>query len=162
MTPKTDAPVRALPVNRSAGRPHKGLELDWELVEEFLVNFLRDEVTGRKGFEKGIVALSGGVDSAVTAYLAVRAFGPENVVALRLPYRSSNPDSLAHAQLVVEALGIHSETIDITGAVDGYAENVAGMTAHRKGNLMARVRMMITFDKSEEFGALPLGTGNKT
>ncbi len=138
------------------------LELDCELLERFLVAFLRDEVARRKGFENALVALSGGVDSAVTAYLATKAFVPAHVHALRLPYRSSSPESLAHAQLVVDALGIHAETVDISAAVDGYAESVTAMSAQRKGNLMARVRMMIGFDKSEEHGALQLGTGNKT
>ncbi|MBS3933985.1 MAG: NAD+ synthase [Truepera sp.] len=131
------------------------------MLTDFLVTFLRDEV-GRKGFSKVLVALSGGVDSAVTCYLAANAFGPQQVYALRLPYQSSSPDSLEHAQLVIEALGIHSRTIDITAAVDGYAKLVADMTPHRKGNLMSRVRMMIGFDQSLALNALPLGTGNKT
>ncbi|MBS3967949.1 MAG: NAD+ synthase [Truepera sp.] len=131
------------------------------MLTDFLVTFLRDEV-GRKGFAKVLVALSGGVDSAVTCYLAAKALGPQQVYAIRLPYQSSSPDSLMHARLVIEALGIHSQTIDITGAVDGYAKQVAEMTPHRKGNLMSRVRMMIGFDQSLALNALPLGTGNKT
>jgi NAD+ synthase len=131
------------------------------MLTDFLVAFLRDEVA-RKGFSKVLVALSGGVDSAVTCYLAARAFGPEQVYALRLPYQSSSPDSLLHAQLVIEALGVHSQTIEITATVDGYAKVITGMTPHRKGNLMSRVRMMICFDQSQALGALPLGTGNKT
>jgi len=143
------------------GRPQQLLELNLEMLTDFLVTFLRDEVT-RKGYHQVLVALSGGVDSAVTCYLAARAFSPTKVHALRLPYRSSSPDSLMHAQLVIEALGIHSQTIEITAAVDGYAKLVEGMTPHRKGNLMSRVRMMIGFDQSLALNALPLGTGNKT
>lgn len=151
----------SVPLIRANGRPQKLLELNYAILTDFLVTFLRDEVT-RKGYERVLVALSGGVDSSVTCYLAAKAFGPKNVYALMLPYRSSSPDSLAHAELVVKALGIHSEVIDITAAVDGYASRVADMTPHRKGNLMSRVRMMIGFDKSVALGALPLGTGNKT
>jgi NAD+ synthase len=83
------------------------------------VAFLRDEVTRRKGFQRVVVPLSGGVDSAVTCYLAVRAFGAENVHALRLPYRTSHPDSLRARPARDRRLGIPSETVDITGMVDG-------------------------------------------
>lgn len=162
MKEATLAPPSAVKVRRFDGRPQRSLELNCALVTEFLLAFLRDEVARRKGFTRVVVALSGGVDSATTTYLAARAFGPENVIALRLPYRSSSPASLEHAQLVIDALGVRSETIDISAAVDGYAAQVPSMTAHRKGNVMSRVRMAIGFDKAAEHGALPLGTGNKT
>ncbi len=151
----------SVPLIKANSRPQQLLELNYAMLTDFLVAFLRDEVT-RKGFAKVLVALSGGVDSAVTCYLAAKAFGPKQVYAIRLPYRSSSPDSLEHAQLVIEALGVHSQTIDITGAVDGYAKLVKEMTPHRKGNLMSRVRMMIGFDQSLALNALPLGAGNKT
>jgi len=154
--------VSEIPVIRAEGRPRKSLSLDLPVTTDFLVAFLRDEVTRRKGFKRVVVPLSGGVDSAVTIYLAVRAFGAENVHALRLPYRSSHSDSLAHAQLVIDDLGVPSETVDITGMVDGYAVLVPSMTPHRKGNVMARSRMVVAFDKAAELGAVHLGTGNKT
>lgn len=160
--PQRTETTDGLKIIRSSGRPHKTLELDLGTVTDFLVTFLRDEITRRKGFGRVVVALSGGLDSAASAYLAARAFGPDHVHALRLPYRTSNPESLEHAQLIIDDLGLPSETIDISGAVDGYAGNVENMTPHRRGNLMSRVRMMIGFDKSEEYNALPLGTGNKT
>jgi NAD+ synthetase len=161
---------------RAAGRPAGGglpagaarpaadpLAIDGALVEQWLVEFLREEVKGRRGFTRVVVGLSGGVDSAVTAYLAARALGSENVWGFMLPYRTSSPESLAHAQLVVRALGIESRTVDITAAVDGYvgaAEPEAD--ASRRGNVMARVRMIVLFDQSAKLHALALGTGNKT
>lgn len=151
-----------VPILRAEGRPRKSLKLELPVTTDFLVAFLRDEVGRRKGFSRVVVPLSGGIDSAVTIYLAVRAFGAENVHALRLPYRTSNPDSLAHAQLVIDDLGVPSETVDITGMVDGYAASVSSMTPHRKGNIMARARMVVAFDKAAELGAVHLGTGNKT
>lgn len=146
----------------SAGRPQKSLALDMDTVTAFLINFLQEEVTRRKGFTKVVVALSGGLDSSVSTYLCARAFGAENVIALCMPYATSAQESLEHAQLVIDDLAIKAETIDITAAVDGYAAAVASMNAHRKGNVMARVRMLVMFDKAFEHYALPVGTSNKT
>jgi NAD+ synthetase len=137
------------------------LTIDAALVERWLVQFLRDEAKQR-GFTKGIVALSGGVDSAVTAALAARAFGPKNVTGVRLPYEKSSKDSLTHAKDVIDALGIESRTIDISPAVNGYLQNEPKADATRRGNVMARVRMLALFDLSAALGAMPLGTGNKT
>lgn len=137
------------------------IDIDPKLTTEWLVAFLRDEME-RRGFEKVVVALSGGVDSACSTYLAARALGPENVIAVRLPYKASSPDSLAHAQLVIDDLGIESETIEITDAVDGYLRNEPDADVIRRGNVMARMRMIALFDMSAKHGALPVGTGNKT
>jgi NAD+ synthetase len=137
------------------------LEIDAKMVEEWLVHFVREEAHQR-GYTKALVALSGGVDSAVTAAIAAKALGPKNVTAVRLPYKKSHPDSLAHAQLVIDALGIQSRTIDITGAVDGYLAHEPDADATRRGNVMARVRMIAIFDLSARDDAIPLGTGNKT
>jgi NAD+ synthetase len=109
-----------------------------------------------------VVGVSGGVDSAVTATLAARALGPENVIGVRLPHCTSSADSLAHAQLVIGALGITGRTVDITAAVDGYLAQGSETDAARRGNVMARMRMIALFDLSAEYHALPLGTGNKT
>ncbi len=158
---KTKPAQQGVPIIRSEGRPQKILDLNLEMVTDFLVAFLRDEV-GRKGFERVIVPLSGGIDSATTAYLAARAFGGANVHALRLPYRTSDSASLEHAKLIIDALNLSHETIDISDAVDGYADKVPTMTPHRKGNIMARERMIIAFDKGLEYSAIHLGTGNKT
>ena len=161
---------------RAAARPERGaglahatppaadpLAIDCALIERWLVEFLREEVKQRRGFERVVIGLSGGVDSAVTAFLAARALGPDNVWAFMLPYRTSSPESLAHAKLVVDALGIHSRTVEITGAVDGYvAQAEPDADASRRGNVMARVRMIVLFDQASKLHALPLGTGNKT
>ncbi|HXV86365.1 MAG TPA: NAD+ synthase, partial [Gemmatimonadales bacterium] len=139
------------------------LALDPELVERWLVAFLRDEVVYRRGFAKGVVGLSGGVDSSVVAYLATRALGPAAVLGLRLPYRTSSADSGEHASMVADALGIRMETVDITPAVDGYV-NAAdpALDTRRLGNVAARTRMIALFDLAAKHHALPLGTGNKT
>ena len=137
------------------------LDIDAPLVEQWLVSFIRDEMR-RRGFERAVVGLSGGVDSAVTTYLAARALGPSNVVAVRLPYRTSSPASLEHAQLIIDALGVETRTIDISAGVDGYLANEPDADPARRGNVMARLRMIALFDLSSRYRALPLGTGNKT
>jgi NAD+ synthetase len=139
------------------------LEIDPDLTRRWLVEFLRDEVRRRRGFEKVVLGLSGGVDSSLVAFLAAEALGAENVVGVRMPYRTSSPESLEHAQLVVSALGIQVRTVDISAAVDGLAAAIGG--AHdpgRLGNIMARARMITLFDLSAAERALPVGTGNKT
>ncbi|MGH7646087.1 MAG: NAD+ synthase [Gemmatimonadales bacterium] len=138
------------------------LAIDVELARRWLVSFLKDEVVVRRGFTRGIVGLSGGVDSALTAFLAAEALGRENVIGVRMPYRTSSPDSLAHAQLVIDQLGIPAETTDVSAAVDGYLQQVGDEDPHRRGNVLARQRMIVLFDLSAKHRALPLGTGNKS
>jgi NAD+ synthetase len=143
----------------AAGPPP--LDIDPELTAKWLVAFLREEFE-RRNFERAVVGLSGGVDSAVTTFLAAEALGADNVLAVRMPYRTSSPDSLAHAQLVIDATGVKSRTIDISPAVDGYLSNEADADPARRGNVMARERMIVLFDQSAKCHALPVGTGNKT
>jgi len=137
------------------------LEIDTELTASWLVAFLREEFE-RRGFAKAVIGVSGGVDSAVTAWLAAQALGPGNVVGIRMPYRTSNPESLSHAQMVIDELGIDSRTIDISPAVEGYLSNETDADPGRRGNVMARERMIVLFDQSAKYTALPVGTGNKT
>jgi len=137
------------------------LEIDPALTADWLTTFLREELHSR-GFEKGVVGISGGVDSAVTAFLAARALGASNVIGLRLPYRTSSPESLEHAQLVIDALGIEARTVEISAAVDGYLANEPDADPARRGNVMARMRMIALFDMAAKYRALPIGTGNKT
>lgn len=138
------------------------LEIDAPLAKRWLIEFLRDELTRRRGFEKAVIGLSGGVDSALVAYLAAEALGPQNVTAIRMPYRTSSAESLDHAQLVIDALGIESRTVDISAAVDGMVAAIGDTDPARKGNIMARCRMIVLFDLSAKLRALPLGTGNKS
>src|SRR6185295_16525367 len=141
------------------------LAIDPDLARRWLTSFLKDEVVRRRGFTKGIVGLSGGVDSSLTAFLAVEALGKENVIGVRMPYRTSSPESLEHAELVIQTLGIQSVTIDITAAVDGYLSQVVNngdVDPTRRGNVMARERMIVLFDLSAKYKALPIGTSNKS
>ncbi|HTC24598.1 MAG TPA: NAD+ synthase [Gemmatimonadales bacterium] len=145
------------------GEAKAPLEIDAPLTRRWLVDFIRDEVVRRRGFKNVVIGLSGGVDSSLVAHLAVEALGKENVLGVRMPYRTSSPDSLAHAQLVIDGLGIPSTTVDISGAVDGLVTALGGQCdPARKGNIMARARMITLFDLSAVHHALPLGTGNKT
>ena len=139
------------------------LDLDVELVEQALIEFIREEVCRRRSFERVVVGVSGGVDSAVSLVLASRALGPENVFGFRLPYRTSSQESLDHAGLVLDATGAHERTIEISDPIDAYVERYeTDISPMRKGNLMARLRAVILFDQSARLGALPLGTGNKS
>ncbi len=137
------------------------LDINAPLVEQWLVQFIRDEMA-RRGFTKAVIGLSGGVDSAVTTYLAARALGPSNVLAVRMPYKASSSDSLSHAQFVIDALGIEHRTMEITAAVDGYLQQEPDADPARRGNVMARTRMITLFDLSAKHRGVPLGTGNKT
>ena len=139
------------------------IAIDPDLVTEWLVRFLRDEMMERRGFKHAVIGLSGGVDSALTAALCARALGPENVTGFLLPYRTSSPESTAHATLVAERLGIGTRTVDISDAVDGYLErHEPDADPTRRGNVMARMRMIVLFDQSARLRALPIGTGNKS
>ncbi|MYB77188.1 MAG: NAD+ synthase [Chloroflexi bacterium] len=137
------------------------LDLNLPLTKEILHSFVRNEVH-KFGFTRAVLNLSGGIDSALSAYLAAGALGPANVLALLLPYRESNPDSQADAETVVEALGIPSKLMDITPLVDPYFAEFADMDVKRRGNVMARARMIVLYDQSVAFNSLPLGTSNKT
>jgi len=133
---------------------------DYEIVAQRIVDFIRSTLKGA-GRAKLVVGLSGGLDSAVAAALAVQAIGALNVRALNMPYRTSAPESLTDAQKFAEKLAISFEVVDISPIVDAYIPRHPQMSAIRRGNLMARARMMVLFDDAHE-DALVLGTGNKT
>jgi NAD+ synthetase len=142
--------------------PLAALAIDGAVTTAWLQAFLRDEMLTRRKIDRAVLGLSGGIDSAVVAYLCARALGPQNVYAIRMPYRTSSADSLHDAQLVIDALGINAQTIEISDAVDGYLRYAPDADARRRGNVMARMRMLTLFDQSAALGALPVGTGNKT
>ncbi len=107
------------------------------LVEDILVRFLRTEA-GKFGFRKAILGLSGGIDSAVSCALSAKAFGPENVLAVMMPYKTSNPASEADALRVVKSTGVVSRKVEITEMVDGYINQHDVANPTRRGNVMAR------------------------
>ena len=137
------------------------LDLNLKEVHSELVEFLRESFK-KAGFSKAVLGLSGGIDSALVAYLLRDALGKENVLAIMMPYKSSNPDSLNHAKLVVEDLKINSKTIEITDMIDAYFKNEKEASSLRMGNKMARERMSILFDYSSKENSLVVGTSNKT
>jgi len=131
------------------------------LLSRILVSFIRNEVE-KVGVHRVVVGLSGGVDSSLSCMLAVEALGSENVLGLMMPYKSSNPESLAHAEMVAKQCSIASLTIEITPQIDSYFERFPDADQKRRGNKMARERMTILYDHSARWNGLVLGTSNKT
>lgn len=139
------------------------LQLNSALVADWLVRFLRDECLRRRRIGRAVIAVSGGVDSAVTAYLARLAFGGQGVVALYMPYTISSPESRVHAERVCSLLEVELREIDITAMVDGYVRNCEPeISPLRLGNVCARARMTVLYDQAAKIGALPIGTSNKS
>lgn len=139
----------------------KALEINTDLVRRILTSFVREELT-KVGYTRAVVGVSGGIDSAVTCAITAEALGPENVLAVRMPYRTSSPASLADAQLLIDQLGVPSETVEITPMVEPLFARFPDMDQRRRGNVMARQRMIILYDLSEAWHGLVVGTGNKT
>jgi len=137
------------------------LHINTDLAKKIVVSFIRDGVS-KVGFRKAVLGLSGGIDSALVLFLAVEALGAENVVGVRMPYRSSSEGSLSDAQKAIDQLGIESMTIPITPMVEPLMEQFPDMSSMRKGNIMARQRMIVLYDQSAAQQALVIGTSNKT
>ncbi|RJP52141.1 MAG: NAD+ synthase [Anaerolineaceae bacterium] len=137
------------------------LSINTDLAREILTGFIRSEVT-RIGMSRVVVGLSGGLDSALSCALAAEALGAENILAVRMPYKASSRDSLEHAQQLIDQLGVQSKTIEITDMVEPLFKLDPGISKIRKGNIMARERMIVLFDQSEVFKGLVIGTSNKT
>jgi len=137
------------------------LSIDAEWTTRLLTRFIARELE-RTGRDRLVLGLSGGIDSAVAAHLAARAIGPERVFALLMPYRSSSPDSLTDARAVVDQLGLRHEQLDISPIVDAAVRVAGELPPLRSGNVMARTRMILLFDRSARHEALVLGTSNKT
>jgi len=137
------------------------LEINSKLVEKILTIFIKEEVL-KTGLKKVVLGLSGGVDSSLSAFLAVKALGKENVCGIIMPYKISSKESLDDALEVVKALGIQHKIIEITPMIDSYFSAYPDASNLRRGNKMARERMTILYDHSAFFSSLVLGTSNKT
>src|SRR5512139_2926705 len=116
------------------------LTINTNVARQILTGFIKSELT-RVGFSRAVIGLSGGIDSALSFALAVEALGAENVLGVRMPYKSSSADSLEHAQLLIDQYQTPSETIEITDMVEPLFHHDLQMTKQRKGNIMARARM---------------------
>jgi len=137
------------------------LSINTDLAREILTGFIKSEIT-RVGMSRAVIGLSGGIDSALSCVLAVEALGAENVLAVRMPYKASSQDSLDHAQLLIDQLGIPNKTIEITDMVEPLFKLDPQISKMRMGNIMARERMIVLYDQSEVFKGLVIGTSNKT
>jgi NAD+ synthase len=166
--------IGALPVD-AAGKPlfelPDELAIDTDVARRVIAGFIRSQLS-QAGFERCVLGLSGGIDSALVAYLVAEAIGPDKLLSVLMPYRTSSPASRGDAETIVADLGCASELVDITAMVDGYfgagdvdgagGEGARDASALRRGNLMARMRMSVLYDQSVVFGGLVVGTGNKT
>ncbi len=149
------------------------LAIDTDVARRVIAEFIRGQLR-QAGFERALLGLSGGIDSALVAYLVAEAIGPEQLLCLMLPYRTSAATSRADAESVIQRLGCSSDLVEISPMVDAYfgsAESGAagaagpeGLTASalRRGNVMARIRMTVLYDRSVTWGGLVVGTSNKT
>jgi len=137
------------------------LSINTDLTIKILTGFIKTELN-RVGFKRTLMGVSGGIDSAVSLYLSAKALGPENVLAVRMPYKTSPPDTLEDAQTMIDDLGVQSMTVEITDMVDPLIDHYEDMTKLRAGNIMARMRMIVLYDQSVPFKGLVMGTSNKT
>ncbi len=145
----------------TANRHTADLALNPSIVKKILVEFVRDE-TRNAGFQKGVIGLSGGVDSALAAFISAEALGPENLLGVMMPYKSSHPQSQRDAELVAKQLDIKTEMVEITPMVDPLLDHSRISDRVRAGNIMARQRMIVLYDRSSRDHALVIGTSNKT
>jgi len=137
------------------------LSIHTDLAIKILTAFVKSEIT-RVGLTRAVIGLSGGIDSALSCALAAEALGPENVLAVRMPYKTSSADSLTDAEKIATCFGVQMKTIEITPMVAPMIQLDPQMSNVRKGNLMARARMIVLYDQSEAFKGLVVGTSNKT
>jgi NAD+ synthase len=137
------------------------LSIDTDVARRVIAEFIRGQLR-QAGFERLVLGLSGGIDSALVAYLVAEAIGAERLMCVLMPYRTSSPASQADAEAVVKALGAASMLVDISPMVDGYFADRPDASPLRRGNFMARQRMSVLYDQSVTFGGLVVGTGNKT
>ncbi len=137
------------------------LAIDTDVARRIIGEFIRGQLR-QAGFERAVLGLSGGIDSALVAYLTAEAIAADRLQCILMPYRTSSPASQADAEEVVRRLGCASELVDISPMVDGFFGPESEATALRRGNFMARMRMAVLYDRSVTWGGLVVGTGNKT
>ena len=147
--------------HRSAKSILPRLKINTELAARILTGFIRDSIT-KAGMSRAVIGLSGGIDSAVSAYLSAHALGPQNVLALRMPYQTSSAESLSDAEAVIEDLGLPHLTVPVSDMADALISRFPEMNKLRQGNIMARMRMTTLYDQSAAWGGLVMGTSNKT
>jgi NAD+ synthase len=160
MTITLHAPT-APPIARTTPDLLHRLTINTDIARKILTGFIRDQIE-KAGLKGAVIGLSGGIDSALSAYLSAEALGPENVLVVRMPYTTSSQASLDDAEAVIEALGLPSITAPISGMADALIAQFPDMNNLRKGNIMARCRMIVLYDQSAARGLLPVGTSNKT
>lgn len=137
------------------------LQIDPELVTEILCRFLRTRIR-RAGFGRAVVGLSGGLDSSVVTFLAARSLGPENVLAVTMPYKTSSEATRRDSRVLVEQLGVRSLDVPITEQIDAYFHRFPDASRLRLANKCARERMSVLYDQSAAFEGLVVGTSNKS
>ncbi len=150
--PPATAPAFELPLE---------LEIDTDVARRVIGEFIRAQL-GQAGFERAVLGLSGGIDSALVAFLVAEAIGAERLLCVLMPYRTSSPASRTDAETIATTLGCASTVVDISPMVDAYFADRPDASPLRQGNFMARMRMSVLYDHSVTFGGLVVGTGNKT
>jgi NAD+ synthase len=137
------------------------LKINTDLAQSILTSFIEVEIK-RAAFEHAVIGISGGVDSSLSCFLAAKALGPENVLALHMPYETTPDEATRHATQVIEITGVQHKNIEIAPLVDPIFERLPEADRVRRGNIMARMRMILLYDQSVDFDALVVGTSNKT
>jgi NAD+ synthase len=139
----------------------EALKINTDLAQSIISSFIKTE-SERSGFKHAVIGVSGGVDSALSCFLTAKALGPQNVLALHMPYKTTPDEASQHAMQVIEITGVQHKSIDIAPMVDPVFERLPQADRIRQGNVMARMRMILLYDQSVEFDALVVGTSNKT
>lgn len=136
------------------------INLNLEFAKDLITKFIKEEYE-KINLKKGVISLSGGIDSTLVLYLTTIALGNENVVAINMPYGELSKKGTEDAIKICETLNIKYEIVDIKPIVDSYF-NLEEMDKLRKGNFMARMRMNIVFDKSKKYEGFVIGCSNKS
>ncbi len=134
-------------------------ELDYGAAIDRITGFIREKV-GEAGVGGVVVGVSGGIDSATVAYLAVRALGKDKVLGLIMPYYENG--DLEDAKLVCESLGIEYRVVSIKPIVDEFERAVGELDVKSRGNVMARTRMVLLYAHANAMNRLVLGTSNRS